>query len=324
MANKISLVIPVKDEAGSLEALLESIDKQTRFPDEIVFADAGSRDETVDIIESYKTKGHPVILVKAGNAYPGKARNMAIEHSQHPLIAMTDAGIILDKNWLQKLLQLFEDGKDVDIIYGHYEPIVDSFFKECLALTFLSVPKTIHGKKMRPHSVASCMMRKSVWERVGGFPDFRAAEDRIFMEKVERNGFKVGYATDAKAFWNIPSDFRSTFNRFSLYSMHDLRAGRFKDWHYPVLRMYALGFIFILLGIVFSPIWFIFIGIGILARAISLIFEKAQGDSLFKKLDIKRISLVAIIMLWIDFAMFWGVVRNILESRNREFKEDST
>ena len=313
MDNKISLVIPVKDEALSLEALLVSIDEQTRFPDEIVFADAASRDQTVSMIESYKIKGRPVALVQAGQAYPGKARNIAIEHSQHLLIAMTDAGIVLDKTWLEKLSQPFEDGQDVDIVYGHYEPIIDSFFKECLALVFLSAPRMIEGRKMRPYSVASCIMRKNVWEKVGGFPDFRAAEDRIFMEKVERSGFKVGYAPDAKVFWNIPSDFRSTFNRFSLYSMHDLRAGRAKDWHYPVLRMYTVGLILILLGIFFSPIWFLFVGIGILARAVLLIFEKTHELPLLKRLDAKRIFLSTIIMLWIDLAMFWGIARNILK-----------
>jgi glycosyltransferase involved in cell wall biosynthesis len=40
-------VVPVRNEEGSLAALVESIRGQTRAPDEIVLVDGGSTDRTV-------------------------------------------------------------------------------------------------------------------------------------------------------------------------------------------------------------------------------------------------------------------------------------
>jgi len=36
---KISLVIPVRDEAGTIQELIDSIHQQSREPDEVIFVD---------------------------------------------------------------------------------------------------------------------------------------------------------------------------------------------------------------------------------------------------------------------------------------------
>ena len=43
----ISLVVPVREEEGSLAALVDSIRRQTRPPDEVLLVDGGSTDRTV-------------------------------------------------------------------------------------------------------------------------------------------------------------------------------------------------------------------------------------------------------------------------------------
>ncbi len=312
MDHKVSLIIPVKDEEGSISSLLESIERQTRKPDEVVITDAGSTDRTAAIIESYIMKvAYPVKLIKGEDAYPGKARNIAISHSAHDLVAMTDAGIRLDKNWLKELLNAF-NRSGTDVVYGDYEPVVDSFFKECLASVFVPPRKVKAGSKMRTHFIASSLMRKRVWEEVGGFPDFRAAEDRIFMARIEKRGFKVTFAPAAKVRWDIPSNFRETFRRFSLYSMHDIKAGAFRDWHRPVIAIYLGGLALLIMGLFLSPLWLILLAAGILARAIGLLMERATEKRLSEKLDMRRIALVCAIMLWIDIAMFAGMASYIL------------
>lgn len=309
MPDKISLIIPVRNEGSSVARLLESIAEQSLKPEEIVISDGGSTDETAAVIESYIKKGLPIRLLTVGMAYPGKARNLAIEASDYDLIAMTDAGIRLSKNWLENLCRRMEEDDSVDVVYGSYDPVRDSFFKQCLAVAFVPAPKVINGRKIRSHFIASSMIRKKVWEAVGGFPDFRAAEDRIFMDRIGKAGFKIAYAPDAVVYWDIPSDFLSVFRRFSLYSMHDIRAEKWRDWHYPVSMMYLMGLIIALLGIFNSPLWFILLLAGVLLRTLGLIFERAEGIPLLEKLSIRRILLITMITIWIDIAMFWGSAR---------------
>src|SRR3954451_5920430 len=48
-----SLVMTVRDEAGSITAVLDSLRAQTWPPDEVVIADGGSPDGTRDLIRAY-------------------------------------------------------------------------------------------------------------------------------------------------------------------------------------------------------------------------------------------------------------------------------
>ena len=318
LKGRIALVIPVKNEEYSIGILLESLKGQKRKPDEIIITDGGSRDRTIEIIESYIRKGVPIKLIRAHDAYPGKGRNMAIESSNCDWIAMTDAGIKLDENWLENLVRPLEERRDLDGVYGNYEPVTSSFFKECLAIVFVPAPKPINGKKMRSHFIASSVLKRDVWKEVGGFPDFRAAEDRIFMENVEKEGFRMGFSSEAKVMWDIPSDFKTTFKRFALFSMHDIKAGRFMDWHRGVILMYLWGVVLAFLGALVSPFWYSVLLISVLLRSSNLMREKLQGVRLPFGMYIKRLVLVTFIMIWIDLAMFWGIARYISDKYKKE------
>ncbi len=85
------------------------------------------------------------------------------------------------------------------------------------------------------------MLRRDVWRAVGGFPDLRVSEDLIFMERVEARGFKIGYAPMATAWWQMQPSLKRTFQKFVLYSRHNVWAGRQHDWQYGLARQYIVG-----------------------------------------------------------------------------------
>ena len=203
MDTKISLVIPVRDEEESVGRLLGSISAQTRLPDEVIFVDAGSSDGTRMAIERCRPRGLKTEVLPIGPAYPGIARNAGVEKAENDLIAFTDAGIELDKDWLKELGAAMERGKGLDVVYGHYMPRVDTLFKECLALAMMQPLTEAGGARMRVRSIASCLIKKAVLRSLGGFPDLRAGEDRVFMEKVDAGNFKIGYSPSAVMTWDI-------------------------------------------------------------------------------------------------------------------------
>jgi glycosyltransferase involved in cell wall biosynthesis len=311
MMQKISMIIPVKNEEKSIDALLKSVELQTLQPEEIVITDGGSRDNTLAIIGSYVQRGLPIKLIKTAGAFPGKGRNIAIQAAANELIAMTDAGIVLDKNWLKELASSIEKDPGVEVVYGAYEPVTDSLFKECFALLALSSPVLMNGRWTRLHSVASLMLRKKVWSSVGGFPDFRAAEDKIFIDEIKKRGFVTALSPGAIALWSIPEGFRVAFRKVSLYSMHDLIAGRFNDWHRSVMLTYLLGVVIVMMGSLISPTWFWALPIGIFVRAIKILLKKSRGKDMLYILNVKRFLLLTALMLWMDTAMFWGAANYI-------------
>jgi GT2 family glycosyltransferase len=100
-APEISVVVPVRDGAGSLPALLDSLAAQTlggeRF--EVIVVDNASRDGTAELARS---RGALVVEEPVPNR--SRARNRGIEAARAERIAFTDADCVASEGWLEALL----------------------------------------------------------------------------------------------------------------------------------------------------------------------------------------------------------------------------
>jgi glycosyltransferase involved in cell wall biosynthesis len=316
---KVSLVAPVKNEADSIECLMESVAAQTRRPDEMIIVDGGSEDGTPEIVEEWLSRrslsdwGR---VARADEATPGKGRNIGVANAKYDWIAFTDAGIRVEKHWLERLIEVAESDDRIDVVYGGCEPAADTFFERCAALAYVAPKRLRDGRLMRGPVIPSSLIRREVWEGVGGFQDLRAAEDLIFMEAVERQGYKIAWAPEAVVWWRLPSGFGRVFRRFALYSLHNVRIGRQYDWHYGVARQYAVLIIFAILSFALSGrLWLaplaLLLGYG--ARVAKSVWTRREGRGLIWALNPARFAMVAAILLTIDAATFAGWRHAILK-----------
>ena len=78
---KIALVIPVKNESKTIGKLLDSILAQEVSPDEVIIVDAGSTDNTLEIVKHYQSRIKSLRLFNIGDAFPGKGRNEGVKRS---------------------------------------------------------------------------------------------------------------------------------------------------------------------------------------------------------------------------------------------------
>ncbi|MFH1790777.1 MAG: glycosyltransferase [Candidatus Omnitrophota bacterium] len=275
----ITLVIPVKNEEKSLGPLIASIRAQTLAPDEVIFVDGGSTDRTKEIISAGTGRGAARIrLIETAGAYPGAARNMGVDESVTDRIAFTDGGITLDACWLEELDRAMRAGRGgVEAVYGRYEPVTDSFLKRCGMIAFVPAREKKGGVLFRTDFIASSLFRKKTIQSAGGFPGFRAAEDRIFMENVRGSGARIAYTDRAVVYWEIPGTAGGVFRRSREFSMHDIIAGRAKDWHVSVLSVYAATLILAAGGVCVSSGFF---RLALLLWAVRLarIFYRKRAD----------------------------------------------
>src|SRR4029453_3213788 len=115
---KISVAVPVKNEADNIGKLIGRLVTQTRPPDEIVIVDGGSTDSTVEIVADFIDKGAPLKLICADEALPGRGRNLASVAASSEWLAFIDGGIEPDANWLETLASKAEEEASVDFVFG--------------------------------------------------------------------------------------------------------------------------------------------------------------------------------------------------------------
>jgi len=307
----ISVVVPARDEAASIDSVIDCLVRQTRPAGEIVVVDGGSTDATPDRVAA-KAKRHPhVRLVRAGEATPGRARNVGAGEACSEWIAFTDAGTDVDANWLDRLARVAENDPAVDVVYGAYEPVVATAFEEAAALAYVGVRDATAVGPVRTRSIASCLVRKRVWEHVGGFPDLRAAEDRLFMASVDAAGFNVALAPEAVVRWQLQPTLAGTFARFRLYSKHNVLAGQQANWHQRLLGYYVIGAVFLLLGTVRRRVLLV-PAAGFLARVVRGIWERSDGRSPLWALQPLRVMRVAAVLVTVDAATFAGWIEALV------------
>ncbi|HYP26516.1 MAG TPA: glycosyltransferase [Blastocatellia bacterium] len=313
----VSLVVPLRNEAESLESLIESIRRQTFAPEEIILVDGGSTDKTVELARELSRGDGRFRVIETGEATPGRGRNIGAAAARNEWIALTDAGIRLEPTWLERLVEVVGRDPEVRVVYGSLEPVVDSFFMRCAALAYVSPKHKSPSGRIRGPFIASSLMRREVWQEAGGFPDLRAAEDLIFMERVRERGFRTGWAPSAVVWWQLRPTLRSTFQKFVLYSKHNVWAGRQWDWHYGVARAYLLALPFLLLALAHN-IWWLTVPASIaLARVAKNILRRREGENLFRLLNPAQFAGVAVVLGAIDLATFFGWAQAILYKDGR-------
>lgn len=311
----VSVVIPAWNEEASIGPLLDSLLCQTCRPDEILVVDAGSSDNTAKIVQSYRLWSPRIRLLSIGRAHPGVARNAGTRSARHDFIAFTDCGMRLDAGWLQALRTPMERAPATEVVYGSYEPVTDTLFRQCAAVVYVS-PKTQRGHQwLRGPVVASCLLRRSVWRAVGEFPPYRAAEDLIFIERIAQHGCTVAYAPDAVTHWELSADLASLVRKYTTYSFHNLVAGRGRYWHAGVARAYVAGLPFLWLGLRQSHAWFLVLAVGGAARVARAFHRQRRESWSAPGRDPRRWLMVGLTMLALDAATgagwLWWIWRTV-------------
>jgi glycosyltransferase involved in cell wall biosynthesis len=260
----ISVIIPVRNEEQSIRQLLDSLENQTLKPSEIIISDGGSTDKTPEIVAEYQGRSIPIRLIRAGPAFPGRGRNLAASQTENEWLAMIDAGVKPEPTWLESLARTTQSISDVDVVYGAYEPVADTLFKRCAVMAYVPPPVEVQGKLVRTRSVASMMLRRSVWHSVGGFPEnLRSAEDLLYLNKIEQANFSVAHAPEALVHWQVQPNPWLTFKRFVSYSHHNIRAGLWRQWQAAIFKRYLMLLIVALPALKFGTDWWLVVVAGL-------------------------------------------------------------
>jgi glycosyltransferase involved in cell wall biosynthesis len=286
---KVSFICTVLNEGRSIEKLLASILQQTRLPDEIIFVDGGSVDETVSILEKWvATARLPLRVISAPGANISQGRNIAIKAAAHPVVASTDAGVRLDPHWLEALIRPFQVETPPVVVSGFFAPDPQTVFEVALGATVLPRLEEIKPATFLPSS-RSIAFLKSGWQKIGGYPEWLDfCEDLIFDFRLRAEVGNFAFAPGALVYFRPRSSLRGFFKQYYQYARGDGKADLWRKRHAIRYFTYliALPLIF-LLGAWSSPWWWLFglsVGTpGLFYTPYRRLFASWQGLSILEK-----------------------------------------
>src|SRR3989344_1333424 len=229
-SGKVTLITTVFNEEQSIGAFIESISSQTLVPDEIIIVDGGSTDKTLARIKekssSYKNQLNIKVLIRKGNRSVG--RNEAINKSINEIIAISDAGCIIDKKWVQEITNPFKN-KKIDVVAGYYKGLASNIFQKCLIPYVLVMHDKINDKEFLP-ATRSMALRKSIWKKIGGFGEkFSHNEDYIFANKLKSSKARIVFVQNAIVNWIPRKNLKEAFVMFFRFALGDAEAGIIRE-----------------------------------------------------------------------------------------------
>jgi len=177
----LSIVIPTLNEEKNLKRLLGLIKEENLSDYEIIVGDAGSKDKTVAIAESYGARVVP-------GGLPAVGRNAGAKVAQGDVILFLDADLVLSDNFVAHALLEFQK-RGLDIASCNIYPQTNNIYLNKLTLNvFYNFPAQIF-RKVFPMGAMAIMVTKKAYDQVGGFDEkMNLCEDHYFVGAVAKIG----------------------------------------------------------------------------------------------------------------------------------------
>jgi glycosyltransferase involved in cell wall biosynthesis len=255
MELKVSVVCTVLNEGASITRLLDSLAQQTRLPDEIIFVDGGSADDTVALLRRYADQFQlPLKVIVAPGANISRGRNIAIEAAAGPIIAGTDAGVRLGKMWLEELIKPFWMEPSPEVVAGFFVADPQSAFETAMGATVLPLVSEIKPAAFLPSS-RSIAFLKSSWLAAGRYPEWLDfCEDLIFDLRLRNKVGAFTFAPKAVVYFRPRSTLRAFFKQYYQYARGDGKADLWRKRHAIRYLTYLAALpALVILGAVVSP-----------------------------------------------------------------------
>lgn len=191
----LAVITPAFNAAATLDEALASVAAQTLPPDEVVIADDGSTDATLELARKWESR-LPVRVVATGtNLGPSGARAAAIASSTSDLLATLDADDVFLADHLEALLVAYnstDDGLASADILRWIPGVVTS--DVALSATAPLPPRAeqLAWLLRANHLSIASLFSRARYESVGGFrPQFRGTEDWDLWLRLVRSGAEI-------------------------------------------------------------------------------------------------------------------------------------
>ena len=197
---RLSIIIPTLNEAGSIEDTISHLQKSKDV--EIVVVDGGSRDKTIELARSL---GARVVLTEASKA---AQMNAGAAASGGDVLLFLHADTHLPDNFDVKVMAAVNQD---DFCAGAFSLGIDA---QVRGLRFIERVANWRSRFFQmPYGDQALFVRRDLFNKIGGFPDFPIMEDFELIRRLRRKGKII----------ILPESVRTSPRRY-------LNFGIFKTW----------------------------------------------------------------------------------------------
>jgi biofilm PGA synthesis N-glycosyltransferase PgaC len=212
-----TVVIACFNEEETIEETLDYVAKQD-YPGEleILVADDGSTDRTVELARRRAEVDHRIAVVKLPHGGKAKALTAALKNVETPLVTTVDADTLLMPTSLQRVVaRLLLSPADTVAVAGAV--FVRNSRRNFITRAqewdyFLGIASVKRQQGLFQGTMvaqgAFSVYRTAALNEVGGWPD-RIGEDIVLTWAMMRDGGRVGYERTAIAFTGAPENMKS-------------------------------------------------------------------------------------------------------------------
>ena len=339
----VSVACTVLNESDDIDALVESLMRQTLAPAEVIIVDGGSTDGTWERLEAARSKYPTLVPIRDESCSlqcsPGpiaRGRNIATAAASSDVVACADAGCAYGPDWLANLTAPIFNGHFQYSVGGSYidptktdptktDPTkTDPTKTDPTKSTVWDVASApFFGIKLNPDAATksctarSMAFRKELWQRVGGFPEtVFLGEDTVFDSKV-RQLVTPAFAERAKASYQPRHTLHSALRQMVSYSVTDgVLGGRSARLWRNLAR--CLAEILAALALVYSPIPLLCV----LALEIYFAFRLDWTD--LRRMPIRTLGARLVFSLIVPWVVAWYQTVGSITKKNRPNRQNFT
>ncbi len=249
---KFSVIIPIHLSIKKEHIIfaIESVLCQTLLPFEIIIiCDGFLSNEVNDFLYNElqaKSRIKVRILNNKINLGPGTSRNIGVENATTEFIAFMDADDCSVSNRFELQISEFLNS-ECDIIGGQIDEYNDSLTrfinKRMVPINFIDIKKAI--KYRNTINNVTVMMKKKVFDKLGGYPDLFFGEDYVLWLKAIDNGFKIKNLNETLVLVRTNNDFavkrlgfENLVNNFRLFSY--LKKSKSVGYIFATIRLFKI------------------------------------------------------------------------------------
>ncbi|NJL97185.1 glycosyltransferase [Candidatus Gracilibacteria bacterium] len=209
----VSILIACYNEEQSIQRTIQSVLDSTYKNIEIVVINDGSKDKTLNILQSNFSKNHKVQIISLLNGGKAKAINRGLKIVKGEFVLSIDADTLIYPDTLSNLLSQFNPqtgavagniqvGNDANLLTKNQrlEYILGQNFDK---IAF----QTINSIMVIPGALG--MWRLEAIKQSGGYQTDTLAEDADLTIRLIKNGWKIKYTKNALAITEAPDNISS-------------------------------------------------------------------------------------------------------------------